>query len=118
MVFLLKILKKNIFLNNKKTELVSILYGDIKGGPEKEIITVMHSFGSQGELYIWDGNQRCTSLLRIAEIGVLRTDFWEWSSCRAQAVGSGEESAASIRMVGILKSFKAFKTGKNWYGRS
>ena len=41
------------FLNNKQADLVSILHGDIKGGPEKEIITVMHSFGSQGELYIF-----------------------------------------------------------------
>jgi len=41
------------FLNNKEIELISILSGDIKDGPEKEIIVVLHSFGSKGEVYIF-----------------------------------------------------------------
>ena len=41
------------FLKNKQAKLVSILHGDIKGGPEKEIIAIIHSFGTQGELYLF-----------------------------------------------------------------
>ena len=41
------------FLNHKDAELISILHGDIKGGPSKEIIITLHSFGSKGELYIF-----------------------------------------------------------------
>ena len=44
-------------LDSKEAELISILYGDIKGGPEQEIILVVHSFGSQGELYLFSVEQ-------------------------------------------------------------
>jgi len=56
-------------LKNKEAELVSILFGDIKGGQEKEIIVVIHSFGSQGELYIFSiQNNKPTGSPEILQI--------------------------------------------------
>ncbi|MBI44870.1 MAG: hypothetical protein CMG66_01745 [Candidatus Marinimicrobia bacterium] len=41
------------FLQTKEARLVSLLHGDIKGDSKKEIIAVLHSFGQQGEVYIF-----------------------------------------------------------------
>jgi len=41
------------FLNNKNSELTSILYGDINGNGAKELLLILYTFGSQGEIYIF-----------------------------------------------------------------
>ena len=41
------------FLNTKNSELNSILYGDINGNGKKELVLILHAFGSQGEIYIF-----------------------------------------------------------------
>ena len=41
------------FLKNKNIEPVSILYGDITGSGEKELIVVLYVFGQETEVYIF-----------------------------------------------------------------
>ena len=45
------------FLENKTSELSSIMFEDITGNGQKELILILHAFGEQGEIYIFSTNK-------------------------------------------------------------
>ena len=41
------------FMENKNSELSSILFEDITGNGKKELVVILYAFGSQGEIYLF-----------------------------------------------------------------